>query len=96
MSPVNALVHLSAGSHANRLQYVPLVRWHANKHEHVLLQAGDSIMVAHSDLTEAALGMSLGYFLTDIAVIMYHFPDMVRSPVLRWRLMSWAGYATHG
>jgi hypothetical protein len=46
------------------------------------MQAGESIMVAHSDVTEAALGMSLGYFLTDIAVIMYHFPDMVR-------LMSW-------
>jgi hypothetical protein len=39
-------------------------------------KAGDSIMLAHSDLTEAALGMSLGYFLTDIAVIVYHFPDM--------------------
>ena len=37
-------------------------------------------MLAHSDLTEAALGMSLGYFLTDIAVIVYHFPDMVHMP----------------
>lgn len=37
-------------------------------------------MVAHSDLTETALGMSLGYFLTDIAVIICHFPDMVLTP----------------
>lgn len=34
-------------------------------------------MLAHSDLTEAALGMSLGYFITDIGVITYHFPEMV-------------------
>ena len=49
----------------------------------MLPQAGDSIMVAHSALTEAALGMSLGYFFTDIAVIVYHFPDMVQMPVFK-------------
>ena len=36
-------------------------------------------MLARSDLTEAALGMSLGYFTADIAVIYSHFPAMVRE-----------------
>lgn len=44
------------------------------------LQVGESIMLAQSDLTQAALGMSLGYFAADIAVIASHFPAMVGAP----------------
>lgn len=44
------------------------------------LQVGESIMLAQSDLTQAALGMSLGYFAADIAVIVSHFPAMVGAP----------------
>jgi hypothetical protein len=39
-------------------------------------KSGASIMLAQSDLTEAALGMSLGYFTADILVIASHFPAM--------------------
>lgn len=46
------------------------------------LQSGETIMLAQSDLTEAALGMSLGYFAADITVIASHFPAMVSAASL--------------
>lgn len=43
---------------------------------HLGLQTGDSVMLANSQFTEAAIGMSLGYFLCDVVVIARNWAEV--------------------
>jgi len=53
-----------------------------------LAKTGDSVMLANSQFTEAAIGMSLGYFLCDVVVIARNWAEMGSAAIMVHHLVA--------